>query len=323
MDLEFHYYLTHLTLVAAGVPDAMALPISHSSQLIDNNVAVIHVNKGQEGEYKNYISQTKNIILPRRSLRRIYPVFHFIPGNPEKASVRKDAKKHDFVTVPDSELSNKIVEQALATHNPYRIGIALHGYTDTFSHQNYTGTFDEFNRVWKFPQVFLPSVGHVGSLHDPDGIKNVWHDHHLRHEVIINQQRFLDALENIYEKTKTDDPPYAWDILEATLKEILCFSSKEWRIKKYREVIKELTKKEFPLYNAREWFDEAINEKVRLFRDATYGIGLLQDKYFWKNTSNYHNTSWYKFQEAIKEHQKCVLYLFRECGLGLFDLKKF
>ena len=323
IDKEFHYYITNFTLVSAGVPHEEAYKIAYSSQYIDDNVAIIHVNKDQEGEYKNYISQTKNIFLPRRSLRRIYPVFHFIPGNPEKASIRKDDKKHEFVCVPDNKLANDILDRALETENPYRIGIALHGYADTWAHQNYTGTFDEFNRVWKFPNVFLPSVGHAGTFHLPDNITNVWRDSHLKWELINNQQRFLDALKNIYYSVLTDEPLLSWEEVEAFIKKTSCLESVELRYECYQNKTKHLTKETLSSYDAKTWFGQAINEKVNLFRDATYGIGLFPDKYQWKNTKTYRNTDWYKFQEAIKQHQTYVLYLFRKHELGLFDTKNF
>ena len=62
---------------------------------------------------------------------------------------RKDGQMHWLNTTPDSTNARLIMKTALETDNLYRIGIGLHGYADTWAHQNFTGYYNEFNAMTK------------------------------------------------------------------------------------------------------------------------------------------------------------------------------
>ncbi|MDP6564329.1 MAG: ATP-binding protein, partial [Alphaproteobacteria bacterium] len=114
MDIEFHYYMTYLIAAKAGLGAAEAGLLAHASQYIDDNDLRFEIDKGQGSAYRNYISQTMNILKPKASLLRIYPIFHFIPGDPQSQSAwRKDGKMHWLNTTPNSDNANRVMDAAV------------------------------------------------------------------------------------------------------------------------------------------------------------------------------------------------------------------
>ena len=162
MDIEFHYYMTYLVATKAGIDQNSARVLAHSSQFIDDNDIVFEVDKGKASACRNYISQTMNILKPKHSLLRIYPIFHFIPGDPwSNTAWRKDGKMHWLCTTPNSSNANSIMDAAIRSRDLYRIGIAAHGYVDTWAHQNFVGYYDDFNAMNIGLKQFMPNIGHA------------------------------------------------------------------------------------------------------------------------------------------------------------------
>ena len=131
MELEFHYYITGMIAHRAGFTEEEASIISYSSQFVDDNDVILNVKNRKNNEvYSNYISQTMDITKPKMELMRIYPVFHYVPGNPNDASARrKDGKMHILNTTPDNDISRNMLSSAFKSSQDvrlYRIGIATH-----------------------------------------------------------------------------------------------------------------------------------------------------------------------------------------------------
>ncbi len=83
MNKEFHYYATGLITQRAGFSEEDAETIARASQFVDENDVALEVRErgGSQKPYRNFISQTMNILKPKKALMRIYPVFHFVPGD--------------------------------------------------------------------------------------------------------------------------------------------------------------------------------------------------------------------------------------------------
>ena len=201
MDIEFHYYMTYLTSAYAGLEPKDALTLAYASQYVDDNDIVCEVDKGKGSSYRNYISQTMNILKPKDTLFRIYPLFHFVPGDPmSKTAWRKDGKMHWLNTTPNSKNANQIMDAALETDDLYRIGIAVHTYVDTWAHQNFIGYYDDFNSMKTMLGSVAPNIGHADAGHNPDEPALVWRDPRLLDERVDNRDRFLEAAKCLYEK---------------------------------------------------------------------------------------------------------------------------
>lgn len=323
MDIEFHYYMTYLIAAKAGMDAGSARVLAHSSQFIDDNDIVFEVDKGQGSAYRNYISQTMNILKPKEKLLRIYPIFHFIPGDPRSETAwRKDGKMHWLCTTPNSANANAIMDAALGSQSPHRIGVAAHGYVDTWAHQNFIGYYDDFNAMDIGLGKLTPNIGHADAGHNPDWPALVWRDPRLIEEGVDNKERFLDAARHLLEKLarfadgSISDREVArrQDELTADLSVAIGERDQandrcEERTERYLDLARRAEYGDTPLprYDEDLWFDEAVNEDVRGLRDrgdaALLRFDPFTDKYTWKDSQAYRRTDWYLFQEAVKVHQ--------------------
>ena len=204
--------MTYLITVRAGFRPAEAEIIAYSSQYIDDNDLIYNISQDNNFNYSNYISQTKNIARPKRNLFRIYPIFHFIPGEPLADSARRrDGKLHLLNTTPDSQNARNVLSLGLKSANLYKIGLAVHAYADSFAHQNFVGYYDEFNLVEEIQQklslIFNRSVykiGHAAVGRRPDIPHALWRDPRLckSNSLRDNKQIFLKAAGRIFEELK-------------------------------------------------------------------------------------------------------------------------
>ena len=329
--------MTYLIARKAEYNEKKASKIAYSSQFIDDNNRIYKIEDSiGEYVYKNYISQTKNILNTKRKLLRIYPVFHFIPGDPAaETAKRKDGKMHVLCCTPNSKNANIIMERALKTKDPYRIGIASHSYVDTWAHQNFIGIFDIYNSVkaglWSF---ISPDIGHADVLTYPDLPGKKWTDPRLVNSKINNKERFLEAASFLFEHYATANEIKNISRKKEELISDLDFaiggvdnddSQRVTRKARYNQIAikKEYGGKFIKRYDKHEWFDEAVTTKIRLFRDAKLPLGLkiIEDKFHPKNFDyvGFKQSDWYYFQQAIKYQQRDAL----EClfKTSLRDLK--
>ena len=151
----------------------------------------------------------------------VYIPFHFLPGD---KTVDIDGEINAFSTTPNSENAKILLGNALKSENPYLIGIALHTFADTWSHQNFTGFDEEWNSVYPQYNIFkrlVPDIGHAEAGHSPDVISENWTDHRIREE-IKNWKRALSAAGEIYKalRQKTGKGP-TWTDIKSDYRQIM------------------------------------------------------------------------------------------------------
>lgn len=343
MDIEFHYYMTYLIAAKAGFGVNDAYKIATASQYVDDNDMKLEVDKGKASAYRNYISQTMNILKPKSKLFRIYPLFHFIPGDPMSAAAfRKDGKMHWLNTTPDSPNANKIMDAAIETEDLYRIGIACHSYADTWAHQNFVGYYDVFNAMESPLGKVTPDIGHADAQHNPDWPGLVWRDKRLLKERRENKTIFLDAARKILQKlakfadakiTKKRIDNKAADLLKDLDAAIGGRDQKNEREAERTARYLELSTREgygateLPPYDHDKWLEAALNEEVRGLRDRS-DMTLarwdpLSDVYTWADRKSYRATDWYRFQEAVKGHQNTAWDILSQSNLKGLELPQF
>jgi hypothetical protein len=313
MDIEYHFYITYIIALRAGFDKSTAYKIAYSSQYTDDNDKEnLVINKGMPDEYEVYISQTMNIFKPREYRLRIYPVFHFFPGTPQEtlrlSARRCDGKLHLLNTTPCNSNVMRLLTSALKTNNPYRIGIATHTFVDTFAHQNFVGFRDEFNGMKGLLEKIIPDIGHADAKHKPDWPALRWKYERLisRHREIDNKKRFSEASVRLFELYRLHLKP---DITrqriagekKALLEEIdraiggydRDNINRDKRINRYLNLIGDDLVED---YDKNLWFRSAVKKEKR-------GFGFNRDwEYFWKK--DYKKSEWYKFQQAVKAHQR-------------------
>ena len=346
MDIEFHYYQTYLIAVKAGFTPADAYTLAYASQYVDDNDIVFEISKDTAHYYRNYISQTMNILKPIPKLLRIYPVFHFIPGDYDDFHAnRKDGRMHRLNTTPNNSNAHAIFDDALATGNLYRIGVATHAFVDTWAHQNFVGYFDDFNAMKGMLEKALPNIGHADAKHSPDWPGLIWEDVRLvsAHQRVDNRERFLEAAEQLFHRLSSLARPGADasliaagaqelrdDLFEVMRDRDPNDKLKEVRMKKCQELAAtrpEYGQTDLPDYSVDTWFDEVVNEKVHGLRDRNesnhFGIKVFADEYTWKDVSSYKNSEWYRFQEAVKTHQEVAIAILDEHVFKHMELEGF
>ena len=319
MDIEFHYYITYILARKTNFNPDDAYTLAYSSQYVDDNTFHYYVNfEDGSTPYISEISQTMDITKPSSKRQKIYPLFHFIPGDPQSPGARrKDGRVHLFNTTPDNENARYFMTKALESNNLYRIGIATHGYADTWAHQNFLGLKDDFNAMSGLVEAILPNIGHADARHEPDRVDNRWKDERLvkELEIIDNNERFIKATECIFNifwtcRNETDEGMTKnWEELKPRLSDAMDESyllggDDRARKRAYRRICPEI-----PDYEKNAWRHQAIDKK-ELETD-------LFDRYWAKE--DFYTSSWYLFLQAVKKHREVALArlrpLYEEAGL--------
>ena len=192
-----------------------------------------------------------------------------------------------------------VLGKALESGNPYLLGISLHTFADTWSHQNFTGFDEEWNSVFREKSIFRrlpPNIGHAEVTHTPDVISAIWTDHRIK-EKIENWDRALNATGEIYKalrKISGEGP--SWTGVKSSYKQIMKASDKSDRIKKISDFLNENKLGSVPDYSEDEWLDVALN----------LDHSPIEAK------SNFYDSDWYRFQQAAKVHFATVMNLIKE-----------
>ena len=331
MDQEFHYWITGIVANRAGFTTGESAIIAYSCQHVDDNDLLRKIededNPGSE-PYEAYISQTMDILKPKRELMRIYPIFHFLPGKYDAPSARRaDGKMHILTTTPDNDLARKVLREALSDtsfNRLHRIGVASHTFADTWAHQNFVGWYDGINGEYLNP---LPDIGHANFKNHPDWVGHRWDDDRILDKEINNNNRFLVAARRLYDEysTVTNKPsPDGWTELEKDLIKAMGSIYRgekkqglEDRLDRYHSLAPWL-----PEYDPNGWFDIAVYTEIRGLPDTLPPeLTLFKDRYCWK--SRWKDSDWYKFQEAVKAQQAlCMKELQPIFDQMLVDLSK-
>jgi len=323
MNREFHYYVTHLIAARAGIRGDDLRVLAYASQYVDDNSRGYSIKgSGLRTPYENNRSQTMNILRPHKDKLEIYPLFHFIPGEPDAPSARRsDGKTNVFNTTPNSLNANRMMDAALETQNFYRIGIAAHAYVDTWAHQNFVGDWTKFNAFPGFLAWLTPDCGHADAGHKPDEIGLTWQDVRLVDSSVDNNQRFREAAEHLFGKF--------WGLVNSTrgTASAVAQMTREQQalIADLRVPMEKNASKErhadyhafatsaaygatpIPDYDKEAWF----NQTVKTTTGATPGSRRPGNRNV-KTTLNYtfrpgyQDSDWYAFQEAVKRHAECV-----------------
>lgn len=320
MDIEFHYYQTHLIALRAGFSPDDALTIAYASQYTDDNENVYRI-EGHSAQYTNLISQTMDITKPQEERLSIYPLFHFCPGTKDEvfkhSPARRDGKFHLLATIPDNKNAKAIFERAVKSNNLYRIGIGAHMYADTFCHCDFAGWKDEFNwtrtdgvvgEIWS---AVGPAIGHALAMHCPDIPSLVWEDVRLtsKYRQKRNKEKVLNAAGKVFDffclNTKPSNSTALKQMLigdlDAAIGEEAERDSEESlnvRMANYKVLLGTNYKE----YKKADWFSDAIRWQVE---PHTVGTSDVRYDYSWRD--DHLNSDWFRFQEAVKAHHAAAL----------------
>jgi len=316
MDIEFHYYILHLIAAKAGFRGDDLRVLAYSSQYTDDNDWPYKIKMGRNWFYNNRISQTMDILKPQEDRLHIYPLFHFIPGDPHAESARRaDGMERACNTTPNSPLANRIMDESLRTGDLYRIGIACHAYADTWAHQNFVGYRDAFNAFPGVVNAIIPNIGHADARHQPDWPALVWNDTRLNNPQVENKTRFLEAAARLFDKLRGYADPSASDVSRAADRAALVAdldqaiggrddtnSQQKARIRRYQglAVLARFGQTAIPAYDEKAWFDACVDCEIRSEPQAGGKVFRPKRRYTFKGL--YKQADWFRFQEAVKAY---------------------
>jgi hypothetical protein len=311
MQTDFHFYAIYAICRMAGYSARDANTVAYASQYTDDaeSEKPIHFNNG--GSFLPMLTAHKALSLANFTLnvqKRVYLAFHFMPSaeKPKDRAVARDP----LLTQPACRVAGEVLAQALARKNEpdflHALGIALHSFADTWSHQNFSGLMGPENdnellylrgrgrvsrflrRLWHHVMEFLmPAIGHGELLNLPDtpyltfSYYNYYHARELKG--IHNPTRFLDAARCIFERLGGT----AWERYEPHFRTLFHYQGTlEQRCKRWEEALREnifgfaLDPADKTLrYDPNEWFQAALRETApgserylpcRGFQDSDY-----------------------------------------------------
>ncbi|MBW2565745.1 MAG: hypothetical protein JRE24_02445 [Deltaproteobacteria bacterium] len=302
MEKDFHFYVTYALANKAGFSDDDSHIIAYSSQYVDDNNESQYPRKGgppqfpfgikvNGGFFRPIMTQSMSVkSLVYEIQKFVYVPFHFLPGD---MSQPINGQHSRYSTTPDSQNARNLLRAALATNDPYRVGIAVHTFSDTWSHQNFTGYEEDWNSVfhWRNPfRAVAPNIGHADVGHLPDEISTAWNDYRFDkpYRKRNNRQIALQASKRTFQELRAarKGDTY-WTYVEKDFKRIINAEDYDDRIDKVKGFLnKDLS------YNKDEWVDEAVKDRV--------GEDLVA-------SADFENTHWHKFQLAAKGHLAMVM----------------
>ena len=336
MQKDFHYYGVFYLSLCAGIEPATAYKIAYSSQYVDDSTESKKISliekKGRELGFVDPVRTAHNGLESfwKEVWEKIYYPFHFVPGN--------KGKEHEgrYITVrgEDNDVAKEYLDKALKTEDSCRIGIALHAYADTFSHQNFSGRWSEVNSVdkmlvyysnlrrkkikidlklWLLAKLLkeaTPAIGHAEAYMVPDHAYYHWVYFNNRNEYVpaANEERFLSFAESVYNdflckassKIRKGDPEQFDSIRSKILLGINREGSLKKRCKYWKKLIKEkLGSRKLLEYDKYKWRKEALGRKVKWDKRKR----LDQREIFLIPKKQFLESNWLNFHRAALGHR--------------------
>ena len=329
MQKDFHFYAIYVLCRCNGISPKDAKTVAYASQHTDDAKYEHALGFVNGGRFQQVMSAHKFFhpsVFSLDSQYKIYVPFHFIPG------LQGGRFQEHMVCRQDSEIAQLMVrEVAKLGGKPYllhRLGIALHVYADTWSHQDFSGLQIELNDLEEIEvlnesktgiakifrdffrnltEALIPYIGHAEAAMLPDEPYREWRFYHVYEKRVMERKNWLicqDASRAIYNEIKhflAGNPEYR---IETPV---------PWG--NFKTVITNLFKREGDLEGrCRNWV-EKINES---------GFGFTCQPA--EKDLSYHDREW--FQEAVdvekvEKEGKITEKYHKKQGFHLSDWKYF
>src|SRR6056297_1827474 len=155
MQIDAHYYAVLTMARSVGIEKEIAHKIAYASQFVDD-AKINHITLDNNNE--DYLLEKFDEEPPIKNAATCHnyfkidtfnygaminntTAFHFVPGGDGENFVKKMRCKKESPIILD------ILEKVKKDNDPIKLGIALHAYADTFSHQGFSGIPSKVNDV--------------------------------------------------------------------------------------------------------------------------------------------------------------------------------
>lgn len=246
MQEDFHFYTIYALCRSAGLDEKTAHIIAYSSQHTDDAKYEEPLEFINGGRFSQTLTAHRFLTLDslgKSVCYRIWIPFHFLPGNQGVHFYER------MITRANSTVSKKMMDDILnfpfKAYSLHLLGIALHVFADTWSHQGFMGIIHSMNNIDDIKiqdedndfinsllenlkrdamEYAAPELGHAqaGTIPDEPFRKRQYMDYKGRLIFKENPQIALDSAQNCYmvitnfiEKRalSTGKRPIKWDDL--------------------------------------------------------------------------------------------------------------
>ena len=307
MKKDFHYSVIKILSIKAGFSEADSQLIAYASQYVDDAtthrpVRVTNIPDAIK-EHPRYNKKTREFDpictahkhfgfifgLFKKIQLKIYVPFHFIPQ--ESFSKISTVKHKHYITKKNSILVNVLMKDAVnkiknasnskRTQKLIKLGLVLHSYADTWSHQGFSGIHSPFNDIcnlklkkngkWNSINYgYRPDIGHAEADDYPDIANLKWEYQYDETNNVTNADTkrnnaviFLEASKYIFQYlcSANNSSEEIWNDFKDDLADCLSASTNDDDGKLKRNIFG----KKFPtiklFYNENTWKNDAMNER--------------------------------------------------------------
>jgi hypothetical protein len=318
MQKDFHYDIIYALAKAAGYADSEANIIAYASQYTDDNTDREYSAFDSHGEfyvgfpeeigtsgdlYFPIITQAVDVTAFKLAIQRyVFAPFHFIPGDND---VEINGKKNPLCTTRGCKNAIDLIQEAKKSGDLFRLGIALHTYADTWSHERFSAFHEDWNRVYNsFFRNLPPNIGHGEVFTKPDEISNKWVDERFGSEEIKNWERASEAAENIFGLINKGNS--GWNDIKSDFEKIMNAKDLNERIKLVKEMYPEIES-----YDEDKWIKDALiferdKSEIPEFDPIRGNPRPTRPKFVDVSVKDI-NAHWFRFQKAAKKQLAMVL----------------
>lgn len=272
MQIDFHFYTIYALTRAAGFRPDQAYTIAYSSQHTDDAEYEHALEFTNGGRFQQVLTAHRLLdfdSLSKETCYRIWVPFHFLPGNLGVDFYERMLNRCGSTIA--QRLADDLINSNSKPYLLHRLGIFLHVYADTWSHQNFLGLKnDNLNDITdldvkgmseaslkslfeklkeKTLEYLAPKLGHAQAGTIPDEPYREWEYKNYKGKKfdISNVERTLDAAQNCYSilirfldrfPGFAEKPPVAWHDIAAQVSNL--FHTKgdlKKRVKAWKEAI--------------------------------------------------------------------------------------
>lgn len=316
MQIDFHFYAIYALCMLSGIKPECSRIIAYASQHTDDAKYNHELVFESGGRFKQQMSAHRFLDLNAFSKEVGYEIFlpfHFLPGIEGKDFYEQLCCRQNSRTA--LEMMKDTLNTLEKPYGLHRLGIALHVYADTWSHQNFHGLLKYHNEVEDLKcenrkqgifeefgtsviSELVPPIGHAQAYTCPDEPYLVWsyRPYQAKSPIKINNlDRTMDAAARVYDFLATEvrekkpeifiDASKDWRSLENKFRNVFAVVGRlEEREKLWQRKLKEgfFGFSSIIRYDDGEWFREAVEviDKAYMKYDKKDGFAHADWKYF-------------------------------------------
>ncbi|PUU87215.1 DUF6765 family protein [Halanaerobium sp.] len=357
MQKDFHFCAVYVLCRLAGMESTYAEKTAYASQQVDDAV-YNHALKFENGDvfHQTQTAHKELSFLESSDVNNSFNIwlpFHFLPAGIDN--------EDPYLTETESKtvqlLKEKVTAAGSKAYGIHQLGIFLHLYADTYSHQGFKGFYDKSNFVkltqgveklkikdkcLKFAIINLPDlfpIGHLLVIKNPDIPYAEWEYYKsgVFYQVNNLEDRFMPAVENIFafirdflaENTQYGTPA-GGDALKSRISKIRNTLAEQaflegryhnWLDKIHNNFFdfKDFDQQDRTLnYDDRAWFKKAV-KAVKVSKYSFEGLKSRAYNYhrFYKK-DGFEHSDWTLYMQAAAEHKYRVLHqVLAEAGLTI------